>query len=64
MKKMLICEKVEKLFYFQGEEKVFGLNPALRGDCSGLIGNLSSYEISLAERKKGLNVNELVENDD
>ena len=59
MKKLL--KKIEnELFYFENGNKILGANKNLRGDCSGLRGDLDLCEISKKERKNGINIIDLI----
>lgn len=63
-----------RLFHYEDGKKVKGKTPALYGDCSGLYGNCSALygdcsglsgdidlcDISAAERKKGIAIQDLV----
>ena len=66
MKKSLVRVK-NSLYYFLDEKKVKGENPkmtgncsGLSGDCSGLSGNIDDCKLTCEERKKGVNINDLI----
>ena len=66
MQKKLHKEKKELYHYVDGQ-KVFGENSKMSGDCSYLSGNcsrlsgdLDDCEITKEERKKGVNIKNLV----
>lgn len=76
MKKILIkIKEGKKLYYYLENNKIIGINPNLRGDCSGLWGDcsdlqgnctdlwgdLSLAEISNEERKQKINISLLVQ---
>lgn len=66
MKKAL-QNKQNELYHFVGGKKVTGQNNNMSGDCSGLRGNCSDLygnigdcKITEEERKKGVNIKDLI----
>ena len=68
MKKCLVKEKPERIFYFEDGKKILGCPSNLRGDVSGLRGDVSGFKgnvdeccITNKERAAGISVDDLVE---
>ena len=59
MKKAL-SRVTTKLYHYKGDIKVDGTNGEMIGNCSGLRGDLYECDITDEERKKGIDIAELV----
>ena len=59
MKKALERIKNE-LYYYKNNEKIIGIPSRLRGNVSGLRGDVNNCRITKREREKGVNIADLV----
>lgn len=67
MKRALTKEPKIGIYYYEGNEKKYGAHADLRGDVSGISGNVSDIrgdislcEITKEERDRGINILDLV----
>ena len=63
MKRVLRRMKQE-FYYLAGGERIEGFPAGIRGDLSGITGNLSDAEITDEERIKGVNIVDLIVSDE
>ena len=49
-----------KVWYYKDGEKVFGLPPGLHGNITGLRGDIDEAKLTYEERKKGVDVKDLI----
>ena len=66
MKKML-TKNITKTWYFKGDKQVDGIHDrisgdviGISGDVTGIFGNIDNCDLSVEDRKKGVNVKTLV----
>lgn len=59
MKKAL-SRVTTKLYHYKGDIKVDGTNGEMIGNCTGLSGDLDECDITDEDRKKGIDIAELV----
>lgn len=49
-----------RIWFIENEERKEGAHPNIRGDVSGISGNIDDCEISESDRITGIDINELV----
>ena len=60
MKKAL-KRRENNLYYYKNGVRVEGVHSLIRGNVTGLAGNINDCQLAKAERKKGVNIKDLVE---
>ena len=60
MKKNLIRNNKNEIWYYENGKKIIGIHDNIHGYVSEIEGNLDNCEITNEERSKGINIEDLI----
>ena len=58
--KLTRVKPISELYHYTADNKIHGMPPGLRGDCSGLRGNIDDCWLTYGERRIGVKIQKLV----